>query len=328
MQFLIPQVVSSPIVDRYDIWVNTNNTHDIEFFKQVADKYPKINLVWQPEGIVNGIRSINAFYKDCIEDNTIYIKLDDDVVWLETDFFEKIVRFRIENPEYFLVSPLVINNAISTYILQNKGKIKLKRYMRAMATEKISFRSGYFAAELHDWFLTTQLPDGKYKQLYSGKNPISLNRFSINAVLWFGETMKKFQGIVTGDDEEYLSVIKPAELGLSNCIDGNTIISHFAFRPQRKLLDKKNILKRYGAFLRKSWADDHDMKKIDDEIQQILTDISARSREIGMLPPPYREIRKPGRIVKIFRNFSRILYNMNNKRAYIEVNPNNLVKNI
>lgn len=33
MQYLIPFVISSEIVDRYDIWVNTHNGADIEFFK-------------------------------------------------------------------------------------------------------------------------------------------------------------------------------------------------------------------------------------------------------------------------------------------------------
>ena len=65
MQYLIPYVLSSDIVDRYDIWVNTHNGADIEFFKQVAAKFPVVNLVWQPDGVVNGNASINAFYKDC-----------------------------------------------------------------------------------------------------------------------------------------------------------------------------------------------------------------------------------------------------------------------
>ena len=54
--------------------------------------------------------------------------LDDDVVWFEPELFEKMVKFRVDNPEYFLVSPLVINNALSTYLLQVHNKIKLDKY--------------------------------------------------------------------------------------------------------------------------------------------------------------------------------------------------------
>ena len=128
MQYLVPPILNADIVDRYDIWVNTRNMVDIEFFKKLAQKYPKVNLVWQPDGVVNGIASINAFYRDCCDKDTIYMKLDDDVVWFEPELFEKMVKFRVDNPEYFLVSPLVINNALSTYLLQVHNKIKLDKY--------------------------------------------------------------------------------------------------------------------------------------------------------------------------------------------------------
>ena len=120
MQYLIPFIVSCPIVDRYDIWVNTHNGADIEFFKRVAALYPVVNLVWQPDGVVNGNKSINAFYRECVESKTIYFKLDDDIVWMEPGLIEKMVEFRVSNPRYFVVSPLVINNSLSTYLLQTE----------------------------------------------------------------------------------------------------------------------------------------------------------------------------------------------------------------
>ena len=111
MQYLIPYIVSCPYVDRYDIWVNTHNGADIEFFKQMASRFPVVNLVWQPDGVVNGNASINAFYKACVEEQTIYFKLDDDVVWMEPGLIEKMIQFRLDYPQYFLVSPLVILNS-------------------------------------------------------------------------------------------------------------------------------------------------------------------------------------------------------------------------
>ena len=32
MQFLVPQILAEGIVDRYDIWIHTNDNVDIEFF--------------------------------------------------------------------------------------------------------------------------------------------------------------------------------------------------------------------------------------------------------------------------------------------------------
>ena len=191
MQYLIPYVLSCGIVDRYDIWVNTHNGADIEFFKQVAKKYPVINLVWQPDGVVNGNKSINAFYRSCVEAQTIYFKLDDDIVWMEPGLMEKMVKFRIDNPQYFLVSPLVINNSLSTYLLQVEGKLNLDKYYEAGCSHPVLWKSGYFAEELHSWFLRNYLEGQKWEKLYVGKKEMGMTRFSINAILWFGDEMKK-----------------------------------------------------------------------------------------------------------------------------------------
>lgn len=324
MQYLLPPILASDVVDRYDIWINTVDACDIEFFKLIAQKYPKVNLVWQPDGIVNGISSINAFYKTCVEEDAIYVKMDDDVVWMEPDFFEKMVAFRIDNPDYFLVSPLVINNALCTYILQIAGKLKLKKYMNARSNHSILWKSGGFAVELHDWFLRTQLPNQKYKSLYCGKRPIAMNRFSINSILWFGKAMKAFEGVVPGDDEEYLSCIKPAELGLANCINGDAIISHFAFHSQREYLDRENILERYGDFLHKEWCKEPEMKQIDDTIQAILQDIENRKAEITQYPVPYKTVpistkkRWKLRYKKLIKTLRRWDYKLNKKKYIVE----------
>jgi hypothetical protein len=41
----------------------------------------------------------------------MYIRLDDDVVWLEENFFKDMIEFRINNPEPLFIYPNIINNA-------------------------------------------------------------------------------------------------------------------------------------------------------------------------------------------------------------------------
>lgn len=292
MQYLVPPILEADIVDRYDIWVNTHNMVDIEFFKQLAKKYTKVNLVWQPEGIVNGIASINAFYRNCCDRDTIYMKLDDDVVWFEPDLFEKMVKFRIENPDFFLVSPLVINNALSTYLLQVHDKIKLDKYYMSICTERTICHDGWFAADLHNWFMENFLKTNTYKNLYVGKHPMGMTRFSINCILWFGNDMAEFNGVVLGDDEEFLSCIKPTQLGKCNCFNGDALISHFAFGTQREGLDKMDILNKYGQILHEMWSHHPRIKVIDDTIQQIIKDIDNKSSELEKLHSPYQSVPK------------------------------------
>jgi hypothetical protein len=85
--------------------------------------------------------------------------------------------------------------------------------------------------------------------------------------------MKKFGGIVPGDDEEWLSVIKPTELGVDNCINGDAIVVHFAFYTQRKQLDELNILNRYGTFIHKEWEQDMLMSGINQTVQAAMYEV-------------------------------------------------------
>lgn len=298
MQYLIPFIVSSEIVDRYDIWINTHNMADIEFFKRVAEKYPVVNLVWQPDGVVNGIASINAFYKQCIEEQTIYFKLDDDIVWMEPGLIEKMVKFRVDNPQYFVVSPLVINNSLSTYLLQIENKLKLDSYYNAESSHPLFWKSGAFASDLHNWFMNNYLKNGEWERLYLGKKEMGMTRFSINSILWFGEDMKKFEGIVPGDDEEFLSCIYPTMVGKSNAWNGDAIIAHFAFFTQREELDRQGILEQYGQYLFEVWEQDVKMKSINEDVQTIMRYVSDNESALMALPSPYRKVAQP----QTFRN--------------------------
>ena len=47
-----------------------------------------------------------------------------------------------------------------------------------------------------------------------------------------------------------MSCIYPTTHGLSNCINGNAIIVHYAFGPQRSFLEKSGILGKYASVLR------------------------------------------------------------------------------
>lgn len=289
MQYLIPYVLSSEIVDRYDLWINTMNCQDIAFFKEISKKYPKLNLIWQPDGEVNGNKSINAFYKKCIDEDTIYFKLDDDIIWMENGLIEKMIKFRLDNPQYFLVTPLVINNSLTTYLFQVNNKIQLQTYYKSSASHEILWKSGKFALDLHNWFLNNYLLQNKIDCLHlGGAKPMGMTRFSINAILWFGKEMKKFNGIVPGDDEEFLSCIYPTKQGLANCWNGDAIVSHFAFFTQREFLDKEHILERYGDYLQKYWENDKIANKVFSDINIIMEQIDTNKIELP--PAPYKQI--------------------------------------
>jgi len=283
MRLLIPYILESKIVDRYDLWINTNNNADIEFFKKIESISSKVHLIWQPDGIVNGIESINAFYKFCIDPDTIYFKIDDDVIWMEPYLIEKMVKFRIDNPQHFLVTPLVINNGFTTLLLYVHNKFKLKKgYNIDSCWEK-----GTFAKELHDLFIQKYLITTKYQQLYVEDAIIALNRFSINAILWFGKDLAEISGIIPGNDEEFLSLIYPTKKKLTCAWNGKAIVSHFAFGSQREVIDKTDILNKYVT----QSFNEHKENPIYIQVQEIYETIEQNLKEINLKPHIYKDIK-------------------------------------
>ena len=67
------------------------NPVDLRFFELLAQKYSKIKLVYIEDNKFSGLKSLFEFYKYCTEEDTIYVKLDDDLIWFEPDAILTIV---------------------------------------------------------------------------------------------------------------------------------------------------------------------------------------------------------------------------------------------
>lgn len=249
MEVLVPQILGIPLVDRYDIWVNTDDPGDRAFFDGLAAKYDRVRLVPLADGLKPQTDSIYSFHTTTLDVDTIYIRFDDDIVWLEPGFFETLLRFRVDHPEHFLVMPLIINNAICTNLLQTLGKIKPWRNVRANCLDRIGWGQPAFALALHRFFL--KLIDGNQTaRLHCGAHLIALNHFSINCISYFGRDLAAFGGIVGVKEEEELTAVIPVRLRRTNAICADTIAAHFAFFTQRAWMDASDVLGRYEAVLR------------------------------------------------------------------------------
>ncbi|MEZ5833012.1 MAG: hypothetical protein R3D05_17705 [Dongiaceae bacterium] len=248
MELLVPQILASPLVDRYDIWVNTANPGDLAFLEGLAKRDARVRLVPQPDGKVPGPGAIHGFHREAADPDTIYIRFDDDVVWLEPGFFETLLRFRLEHPEHFLVMPLVINNAICSNLLQTLGKITAWKYIHTYYEDRIGWRRPEFAIALHRFFIDL-IDRGETARLHSGAHVIAMNRFSINCTCWFGRDLAAFGGEVGIEEEEEMSAAIPVRLGRTNCFCTDTVVAHFAFYSQRAWIDTAGILEEYGRIL-------------------------------------------------------------------------------
>lgn len=205
---------------------------------------------------------------------------------MEPDAIIKMVDFRIEHPEYFIVSPLVINNASGAYLLQNGGKIKFKQYLPANMSYASAWCDDKSAYSLLNWF-HEKIENDSYHNLHMGSKPISMQRFSINMILWFGKDFQSFKGIINKNDEEELSVIIPTYYGKSNCINTHVIVTHFAFTLQRKELDKTDIIYKYESLILKGKCGNQ-VLKFYEEINEL---IKRTKYDTHIIIPHYKDCR-------------------------------------
>lgn len=252
LELLIPSILRQEGWDELKIWVNTTIPEDLNYLASLPSLDERISLSQPPLYPPNGNTTIGQFFKDCVSPDTVYIRFDDDICFIERDLIKKLAKFRFENPEPFLVTPIVINNAIISYVLQVLGKIFHLKLLTANCLDPLGWKNPEFAEQLHRLFLAV-LAENNIDHFKFANRPIAINRFSINCISWLGSEFKKFDGLVPygADEEEFLSVTKPTQLGRLNYIFGEAIVSHFAFFTQRDHLDKTDILDRYKDLLQK-----------------------------------------------------------------------------
>lgn len=254
MRLLAPQILSCEAVERYDIWVNTTDTDDLAFLHEL-DAHPKVNLIPQPDGHVNGNASINAFFLHACEPGITYIRFDDDIVWMEEKTIQQIADFRESNPRYFLVALFIVNNALCTAIFQARGTLHHLPKVTLYCMDQWGWCEPRFAEHLHRNFIAA-LESNTLDQFRTHDAEFSACRFSINCISWLGEDLEKYSGIITGDEEETISALLPLRENRPNCLVGGTLVSHFSFFTQRDVLDATNILDQYRHYaLERSWID-------------------------------------------------------------------------
>lgn len=251
LELLIPSILQQDGWDELKIWVNTTDLRDLHYIGSLPNLDKRISLSRPPLYRPNGSQTIGQFFQDCISPDTIYIRFDDDICFIERDLIKNLAKFRADNPEPFLIFPVIINNAIISYILQVLGKLFHPTQLTPNCLDAIAWKDPDFAEKLHRLFLAA-LAKNNMDHFKFPSRPIAINRFSINCISWLGSEFKIFDGRVPFTDEEvFLSVTRPTQLGRFNYIFGEGVVSHFAFFTQREHLDKTNILQLYKELSQK-----------------------------------------------------------------------------
>lgn len=235
-------------VDEWHLWVNTKEQEDLDFCNKLAEEYPEwIKAIHLPDNDQTGTSwNIHRFFKYSVDPDTVYTRLDDDVVWLQEDYFKRIYEYRVAHPEFFLVYGNIVNNALIAHLQQKRGVIdKSKGVCAYDVFDPVGWQCPKFAEAIQRWFLK-DLQEGKLSKWHM--DPVVLKRYermSINGISWLGSEFAAFEGCVGLDEESWLASEKPKALKKPNAMCGDAMCIHFSFFTQRAHLDTTDLMDIY-----------------------------------------------------------------------------------
>ena len=233
------------LVDEWRLWINADKILDKdspEIIKSLNPKHITIDLAtkrykWWTV----------PFYQHCCDPNTIYIKADDDIVFIADDAIEKLLAYRLKHPECFTVHANIVNNGICSFIHQQIGAIDEKfGRLGYRFNDPVAILSHDFINHLHTTFLETAEKNEEKKFKFHEWVMREYQEFSINCYAFFGKTWSEFGGYINTSDETWTTRIRPAEIGTPSRVCGQALVVHYAFFPQREYLDTRtDIFDRY-----------------------------------------------------------------------------------
>lgn len=240
-------ILNDDSIDEWILWDNCRKESDRDYINELDRMYPKIKIFRIPNADGTNL-SVNRFYKFCNERDTFYIKLDDDIVWIQPGFAKTMLDSALgEREKYIWWSPIVINNAISTWLVKYHSQVHIGNNISAQASDDVGWRSSLFAEQLHRVFISYAAA-GKFSSFYAGYHDICSSRFSINALCFFGSEVADLGEMFCPpnvDDEEWISAVLPSKLKRPGRVVGNCLVSHFAFYVQESHLLKTDIIEKY-----------------------------------------------------------------------------------
>jgi len=248
LRLLSHYVLRSPEVSEWQLWDNCRNEADRTYLRSLVRSDPRCKLKQLP-GADGKPGIIGSFFCFCDDSEALYLRLDDDIVFIEQGFFARFIKKAVgERGRAIWFSPLVINNAICNVLLKYLSQVVISGPVSAQAMCPWAWAYSGLPEALHPVFVDA-VHTGRLDAFRVPDRDISLSRFSINAFGFFGADK-----IALGDEflppgypaeEEWLSAVLPLKVDRPGRIFGDLLVSHFSFLTQEHRLLQTDILDSY-----------------------------------------------------------------------------------
>lgn len=238
------------LIDGWQIWQNTVNPPDIDYLASMAAENPKVKVYKIDEPITPTWKFCNPvqtykFFKYAHDDDTIYIRFDDDIVWCEEGAIEKICKARIDVPDAFLIYPNIINSTICTAWHQQIGALSEEAGVvrKEIAgnydwdyLDEFNYTDSKLIWHIYQTFKKRYNENSLSAYYLPNKSFSDYKHFSICSIAWWGKD-KLAPGPI---EEPQLSWELPMEFQRPVFFVGNALMFHASYHTQEDALDAEH----------------------------------------------------------------------------------------
>ncbi len=226
------------LIDGWQLWQNTVQQSDIDYLASMEAENPKvkrhfIDNIKPTYKTCDPMRSCE-FFKNCHDDDTIYIRFDDDIVWYEEGFIEKVANARIDNPNAFLIYPNIINSTIISRWHQDIGALgKEKGECNGQYLHEFAYADSGLIDLIHETF-KKRYEEGTLSAYYLPSQSFdNFQQFSICSIAFWG----KDHIVPSTLEEASLAWELPREKNRPVYFLGDALVVHYSYHTQRDYLE-------------------------------------------------------------------------------------------
>lgn len=248
----VAREVEAGHIDEWALWVNPKD-QDKSYAHELAGRFPFVKLIDIDLGKHRFKKyeplTLHLFYQYMPQErDAIFVRLDDDLVYIAPDCLPKLVRYRLANPQPFLVYPTIINNSRTSYALQQR-KLVPNAFIGPGLLDRVSWETPRFAESLHRRAIPAirngglqqfTLPSEQFTDYETGN-------ISINCYAMLGSDMVEHTPACHSHEENYISIETPKRLNRQNARCGDAFVVHFAYYTQTDHMDRSGLLEEYAS---------------------------------------------------------------------------------
>lgn len=247
------------VVDEWWLCLNTDDsqTEDLKFAYRLARQFPWIKLQTRPAGLPRlhpKQRNTGYFCRYMTDPNAVYVRLDDDIVYVHGSAVERLVRHKLQTPEAVASFPVMWNNAVVSWFAQQSGVIPRDFGVVGgpYCMDPMGWANGQFAVDIHR-LLLDKVKNGAAADLFLYQDfPLPLGlQFSVSTFAALGSMYAALPDgpgvLMPYEEESWHTIHQPKKLGVPNMIVGDALVSHYTFFPQQAVVSSTDILDQYRS---------------------------------------------------------------------------------